>query len=124
MKDNSIIIHGYVEDVRDYLSIAAICICPILTGSGTRLKILEYLASGKAVVSTAKGAEGINITNIKELMIVNQDSEFISSIDELLSNPKKILSIGKNGRLKMESEYDWKAIVIKLENTYNALSKD
>ena len=124
LKDNSIIIHGYVEDVRDYLSIAAICICPILTGSGTRLKILEYLASGKAVVSTAKGAEGINITNIKELMIVNQDSEFISRIDELLSNPKKILSIGKNGRLKMESEYDWKAIVIKLENTYNALSKD
>lgn len=118
LKDTAIILHGFVKDVRDYLHKVSVCLCPVLTGSGTRSKILEYLASGKAVVSTAKGAEGINLINKKELIIVDNKKEFISTINELLSNPKKISWLGKNGRSKMELEYNWSNFVLKLEKVY------
>jgi glycosyltransferase involved in cell wall biosynthesis len=62
---------GYVDDLKKHISKSDICIAPLMFGSGTRFKILEYMALGKLVVSTAKGAEGIDYTHDENIIIVD-----------------------------------------------------
>lgn len=124
INDNTIMLPGFVKDVRDYIKLTSICICPVITGSGTRSKILEYLASGKAVVSTRKGAEGLNVANNKDLFIVDNLTQFKSTINELLADPNKIFMLGKKGRLTMETEYEWNNLILKLEKTYLLMLAD
>ncbi len=117
-KDNSIHITNHVPDVRTYLKKAKICICPMQSGSGTRLKILEYLGSGKAVVSTSKGAEGINVTNGKNILLADSPQEFTNNILTLFAHPDKIRALGEEGRKLIINNYQWKKIVKDIEKVY------
>ena len=119
-KDSSIHLKGYVFDVREYIKKAKICICPIKSGSGTRIKILEYLASGKAVVSTRKGAEGIEIKNYKNILLSDSTSDFINNIVTLCNDNSKIKSLGGEGRKLILKQYQWKNIVKKIEYIYKS----
>src|SRR4030095_11935398 len=67
---------GWVEDIRPYLARAAVCIVPLRVGSGTRLKIFEAMAMGKAVVSTTIGAEGLPVTPGHDIVIADEPAEF------------------------------------------------
>nr|MDA3799088.1 glycosyltransferase family 4 protein [Kiritimatiellia bacterium] len=69
---NSIHFTGRVDEVVPWMKNADVCISPIFSGSGTRLKIIEYFSSGSPVVSTAKGAEGLGITNNKDIVIADK----------------------------------------------------
>lgn len=117
-KDTTIHITNHVADVRVYLKKAKICICPIQSGSGTRLKILEYLGSGKAVISTSKGAEGINITNGKNILLADTSQEFTNKILTLFAQPDKIKALGEEGRKLTMNNYQWKKIVKDIEKVY------
>jgi len=111
LKDNSVVLLGFVEDVRPYISGADVCIAPLQAGSGTRLKILEYMASGKPVVSTSIGSEGINVTNNKNILIEDDWEAFAHKVVEVLKNKQLSQYIGDNARALVEVEYDWKIIV-------------
>jgi polysaccharide biosynthesis protein PslH len=116
--DSSVYLTGAVKDVRKYLIKASVCICPIKSGSGTRLKVLEYLASGKAVVSTTKGAEGIRVKNKLNIFLADSALDFTEKIILLLKNPVINKNLVVNGRKLIENNYQWKKNIKKVENVY------
>lgn len=119
--DPSVVVTGFVEDVRPYIINADVCIAPLTVGSGTRLKILEYMAMGKPVVSTTIGAEGLEIWDGKNVLIVDDWSEFGDKIIDLLNDEELAKKIGENGRKLVEEKYDWKKIVEKQMRVYEKL---
>lgn len=114
-KSENISYQGFVSDVREYIGKSEVCICPIKQGSGTRLKILEYMAMGKPVVSTTKGCEGLEVQKDNNILIADTAQEFAESIITLLSNSHKAKEIGLNGRKLVVEKYDWEKIGKKLE---------
>jgi sugar transferase (PEP-CTERM/EpsH1 system associated) len=115
-----ITVTGTVPDVRPYLGAAQVVV-PLLQGAGTRLKILEALAMGKAVVSTSIGAEGLDLTHGSELLIADRDEEFARRTVQLLRNPSLRRALGERGRTRVVRDYDWRRIGGMLEAAYQAL---
>ena len=75
-----IVVTGTVDDVRPYIDEAAVYIVPLRAGGGTRLKIFEALAMGKAVVSTTVGAEGLALTPDRDVCIADEPDEFARAV--------------------------------------------
>ncbi len=98
---------GTVEDVRPYIRRAAVYIVPLRIGGGTRLKIYEALAMGKALVSTTIGAEGLPLEEGIHLLRADDPRTFARSVLELLENPARRQQMGLAGRRLMEQEYSW-----------------
>lgn len=98
---------GSVPDIRPYLASSAVALAPLHVGSGTRLKILEALAMGKAVVSTSPGYEGLALVPDQHLLVVDQHNAFAESVIELLHNPERRAELGKAGRALVETQYSW-----------------
>ena len=121
--DSSVEIIGFVEDVRPYIQSADVCISPLTMGSGTRLKILEYLAMGKPVVSSTIGAEGLEVEDNKNILIADEWDEFANKIIALLNNNHLAKKIGANGRKLVEEKYNWKNVVEKQIRVYEKLLK-
>ncbi len=107
-KERALSLEGYVEDVRPYLRSAAVVINPMRGGSGTRIKVLEALAAGKAVISTSCGAEGIEAENGRDLLLADEPSEFAKKTLELLKEPGKAKELGRAGRALVLSRYQWR----------------
>jgi len=104
----NIIITGFVEDLPEYIAAADIAVVPLLGGGGTKIKVLEYMACGKAVISTQRGAEGLYLQNGNDILITNYpDLEFMKLIFDLIENPDLTKKIGENARKKIELFYDW-----------------
>jgi sugar transferase (PEP-CTERM/EpsH1 system associated) len=99
---------GSVPDVTPYLAAAAVAIAPLLIGSGTRLKILEAFAMGKAVVSTSLGCEGLTVVAGQHLIVADQPEVFAQAVVDLLQNPGQRMALGSAGRVLAASEYSWK----------------
>jgi glycosyltransferase involved in cell wall biosynthesis len=111
---------GYVEDIKGPVLQSDICIAPLRYGSGTRLKILEYWAMGKPVISTSKGAEGIEYTNGTDIIIEDSFDEFAGRIDDLLKNRNLREQLGKNGRELVRKKYDWAIYRKPLHDAYES----
>jgi glycosyltransferase involved in cell wall biosynthesis len=101
-----VVIHGSVPVVQPYFRRAAVAIVPLLHGGGTRLKILEAAASGKAIVSTSLGAEGLELRPGEDLIIADSPSEFANAIIQLLTDEDRREQLGHHAREAAE-RYDW-----------------
>jgi len=112
---------GYVEDVKEYILRSDICIAPLRYGSGTRFKILEYMAMGKPVVSTSKGAEGLDYTNNKNIIIEDDINLFAEKIKELIKDEEKRRQIGEAGMELVKGKYDWKKYQKTLNDIYDTI---
>ncbi len=108
---------GFVPNIADLLAASNVGIAPLLQGSGTRLKILEYFSSGIPVVSTSVGAEGLSIKNGKNIFIDNNFENFAEHIVQLLKDKTLSSNIGEAGRA-IAANYDWKKITSQLEEEY------
>jgi sugar transferase (PEP-CTERM/EpsH1 system associated) len=108
--DPSITVTGLVNDIRPYLKSATVVVAPLLLGSGTRLKILEAMAMGKAVVSTSIGAEGLDVRNGKNIFIADAPQEFADAVVEILKNAEKRREIGQHARALIDETYRWERI--------------
>ncbi|MFA7169675.1 MAG: glycosyltransferase [Candidatus Paceibacterota bacterium] len=108
--DSSVIPLGFVDDVRPYLQKAIIGICPIRQGSGTRLKVLTFMASGLPVVTTSKGIEGIGCSNGENILIADSAEQFAKYVADLLNSSERRKYIGNNARKLMLENYDWNII--------------
>ncbi len=108
---------GFVDDVRPYIDEAAVMIVPIRIGSGTRLKILDAMAMGKAIVSTSVGCEGLNVAHGKNISIADSAEDLTERIIELMMDPEKRSAIEK-GALQLAKAYDWNLITDKQETVY------
>ena len=74
--DGQVRVTGFVDDIRPYIDEAAVMVVPIRIGSGTRLKILDAMAMGKAIVSTSVGCEGLNVNDGKDIVIADDPEDF------------------------------------------------
>jgi glycosyltransferase involved in cell wall biosynthesis len=115
---------GFVPDVRPYLFSASVVVVPLLSGSGTRLKILEAMSMGKAIVSTSIGAEGLEYTNNENILIADDEISFAKKIIYLMSNPQKRMELGLNARRLAEERYEWKLQAEMMESVYSFVVKD
>jgi glycosyltransferase involved in cell wall biosynthesis len=120
-EDRNIQVTGYVDDVRPYLHRASVVIVPLRSGGGMRLKILEAMAAGKAIVSTPMGAEGISARNGEEIVLANADRSFGVEVIRLLRQASERKRIGKAARAWAEG-YGWSGIAADLEQQYQALA--
>lgn len=116
LKHDAIVFYGRVERVSDYYRQAALAIVPLLSGSGTRLKLLEAMGNRVAVVSTTIGAEGINYTDGKNISIADDGMAFAEAIIKLLDNRDWIRTMANEAFSFVKSEYDWNVIGDKLKN--------
>jgi glycosyltransferase involved in cell wall biosynthesis len=119
-EDRSIQVTGYVEDVRLYLNSASLVVAPIRSGGGMRLKILEALASGKPVVSTPIGAEGISFVPGRDLVLADKAAAFASEVVRLLRDPAERFRMGQNAR-QTASLYGWEDLIHGQEEIYRQL---
>jgi len=112
---------GFVEDPRPYMEMADVCIAPIRYGGGTRIKILEYMSMGRAVVSTAKGSEGLEVTDGLDILIPRDWSAFAQAIVDLLKSEDRASKMGLEARKTAQRRYDWNEIGSQLVSTYKRI---
>ncbi len=99
-------IQGQVPDAYDYLSDKQINIVPLLYGSGIRVKIIESMAAGKAVVSTRVGAAGIDCCDGENILLADTAEEFVSQIEKLVRDQAYCHRLGQSARRLIEQRYD------------------
>ncbi len=121
--NDAIKITDYVEKLTDCYRDATLFIAPIRIGSGTRLKILEAMAAGLPVVSTAIGCEGLSVENGRQLLIADEPEAIVKAIAALLTNNKLALKLGAEARRHIEADFLWPAITDQLNLAYEKLLK-
>lgn len=118
-KPHGVTFAGFVEDLEKlYEEVSVVC-CPILYGSGTRIKILEAAAYGKPVVSTTLGAEGLHLEDGNEIMVRDDPKSFAEACIQLLTNKSLAARMGQKARLVIEQEYEQRAVVEKIRTLIN-----
>lgn len=115
---------GIVDDVRPWLERADVVIVPLRIGGGTRLKILEAMAMGKAVVSTTLGAEGLDLVPERDLLIADDAAGFAAQVGRLLVDRELGLRLGAAARRLVAGKYSWKRSVDSLSGFYDELLED
>jgi len=121
LSDRSIKVTGRVEDVRPYVANSPVFIVPLRIGGGSRLKILEAMAMGKAVVSTSIGCEGLEVTDKKNIIIADKPGDFADAVTFLLRDREYAGRLGKAGRKLVEERYDWKIVSNKLDEAWDGV---
>ncbi len=101
---------GYVSDVRPIIAQSWASVVPLRLGGGTRLKILESMALGTPVISTTKGAEGLDVTDGESVLIADRPDAFARRVVELLTSPELRRRLGTAGRHLVETRYDWRIV--------------
>lgn len=115
---------GGVPDMRPYLTSAAVAIAPLRIGAGTRLKILEALAMGKAVVTTSIGCEGLAARDGEHVLIADDPEAFALAVVALLQDPARRRALGEAGRRLVEAEYSWERCGDKLLRALETLGAE
>ena len=113
---------GTVDDVRPELARATVATAIIDAGGGTRLKILEAMAAGLPVVSTRIGAEGIAVTDGREVLLRDDDDAIATALISLLQHPQRAETMGRAGRELVMARYDWSTSADALERLLAGLA--
>jgi sugar transferase (PEP-CTERM/EpsH1 system associated) len=120
-EDPAITVTGFVPEILPYFGGADVYIVPLRVGGGTRLKVLEAMASGLAIVSTRLGAEGIDLEDGEHAMLADTPDAFASAAVRLLEDADLRLALGRRARAQAEARYDWRQIVPRLIPLYDRL---
>jgi glycosyltransferase involved in cell wall biosynthesis len=110
---------GFVESVAPYLRGAQVYIAPLRMGSGTRLKLLEAMACGCAIVATPLAAAGLSDSALRSMRIALNSTDFAAAIRDLLADPVLRAKLGAQAQAAVRAEYDWSALVPRLLKIYN-----
>jgi glycosyltransferase involved in cell wall biosynthesis len=114
---------GEVDDAMAFMRSKAILIVPLFSGSGIRIKIIEGMATGKPIISTAIGAEGIKCIHNQNIFIADTPEDFLDSISDCVENKELCETIGKNARDLIMTEYNRNLIISKLIAFYQKIGK-
>ena len=118
--DPRIELTGGVEDIRPIVSRASVFVVPLRIGGGTRLKILDALSMGRAVVSTTIGCEGLAVEPGRSILIADDPVSLAREIARVLADPALAARLGAEGRALVERRYDWRVIARDLDRVYRA----
>lgn len=119
----NVFIQGEVDDAVQYIQDHDIMVVPILSGGGVRVKIIEGMALGKAIISSTIGAIGIEYKEKENILIADTVLEWIQSIESLMEKPDKKVRIQNNARQFAESHFDNKFITKELIQFYKEVQK-
>ena len=106
---------GTVPDARPYIRQSAVYVVPMRMGGGVRFKVLEALALGKPVVTTAMGADGINLVAGQHALLADDPVEFAQAVLRLLNHPARRTALAEQGRQFVETYFDWRKITPALD---------
>ena len=120
---SNIIVTGFVDDVRPYLEKAKVVVVPLRIGGGTRLKILEAMSMGKAVVSTSVGAEGLKLSPDHDICIADSPADFTLGVKKLMDSASLRASMGARARENVVRNYDWHAIGENMLHVYGEVER-
>jgi polysaccharide biosynthesis protein PslH len=101
---------GVVDVLDPYLERAAVSVCPLLEGAGTRLKVIEALAAGIPVVATPKGVEGLALSHGHDLLVADDAAGFADAVIAVLSDARLAASLASHGRRTAAQSYTWEAV--------------
>ncbi|HST06295.1 MAG TPA: glycosyltransferase [Chloroflexia bacterium] len=118
---DDIVVTGLVDDVRPYLERAAVAIAPLRIGGGTRLKIVEAMSMGKAIVATSLGAEGLHVKDGVDILLGDTAEDFARHVVRVLDDPLLAQRLGEAARHSAEAQYSWWGAVNRLERFYGEL---
>jgi glycosyltransferase involved in cell wall biosynthesis len=108
---------GFVRDLRELYRRTRVVCCPILVGGGTRVKIIEAAAYGKAIISTTVGAEGLDFRNGSEIILSDDPAGFARACVELLNDPSRCRALGRAARAEAARLYDRRQIKDQIKNS-------
>jgi len=108
--DPSVVVTGYVESVKPYLARAHVFVAPMITGTGMKNKVLEAMAMGKSIVSTAEGARGLDVVPGEHLLLADDPMAFAQCVIALLKDEGKRRFLGANARALVERKYSWEVV--------------
>ena len=114
--DKSVIVTGFVEDIRTYLEKASVFVAPLRIARGVQNKILEAMASGVPVVTTSRGNEGINAKDAESIIVKDKSEDFAESVIKLIRDRGLRNGIGCEARKFVEKNHNWDSNMQKLEN--------
>jgi len=120
-RNSSVRFTGYLPDIRPEVAQSWVSIVPLRVGGGTRLKILESLALGTPVISTSKGAEGLDLKPGHEILIADQPHEFARAVVQILDSPELRSELSRNGRQAVIDRYGWEPIGSRLASALLSL---
>lgn len=116
-KDPSVLVTGYVDDVRPYINRSSVFVAPMILGTGIKNKVLEAMSMSKAVVTTSVGIQGITALHNSSVMITDDPKDFANYVTNILKDSEKKKKLGHNARKKIVKEYSW-------EKTIKSLNKE
>jgi len=118
-KDEHVVVTGWVEDLRPYIARSTVFVAPLWLGVGIRGKIFEAWGMEKPVVTTSVGSQGIVCTPGEDLLVADDPQGFAAHTIRLLRDKGLREELGRNGRRRVETQYDWEIIIEKVERLYD-----
>ncbi|MDD5217910.1 MAG: glycosyltransferase family 4 protein [Candidatus Omnitrophica bacterium] len=115
---------GYVDDTKPFYDHAKLSVVPLLNGGGTRVKILESMIYKTSVVSTAIGAEGLDVIDGVHIAIADKPEEFANRCVELLLDSEKCMRIAMNGHALIKEKYGIDKFVASMDKFFDAYQKE
>ncbi|MFU8833104.1 MAG: glycosyltransferase family 4 protein [Wenzhouxiangella sp.] len=120
-RDPRIQVMGFVDDIRPIVDAAMVYICPIFDGGGTKLKMIDAMAMGKAIVAHPVAAEGLGLTNGHDVLMTEDPGEMAELCIRLFDDPDLRRRIGQAARTRAEQVFGFDAIGAALAKTYATL---
>ena len=117
-------IRGFVEEIREPLGRYAVFVCPVLTGSGVRVKLLEAFAAGIPVVSTRVGAEGLARKDGEFCLLADRPEAFAEAVLQVFENPQIAAEMAGRARAEVETNWDMAVITARLAESYRQAVRD
>jgi glycosyltransferase involved in cell wall biosynthesis len=108
---SNIALVGHVSDIHTLIASSWVSLAPLLSGGGTRLKILEAMAIGTPIVSTSKGAEGLEVRAGEHLLVADTPSAFADCVVTILRNRELRDQVSIRARQLVKEKYDWDAVM-------------
>jgi polysaccharide biosynthesis protein PslH len=121
LANETVVVTGCVPDVTPYLDRAAVVVAPLRMGGGMRVKVLEALASGKAVVASPLAVEGLDVVDGKHVLLAESDQEFVEAVVHLLRDPVKRVSLAVSARAWAIANLGWERSIEAYERLYRTL---
>lgn len=119
-EEPGVTVTGRVDEIQPYLAGAGVYAMPLRMGSGTRLKLIEAMAAGKALVSTPLGAEGFPVSDSEQIVLAEEPEEFAGAVVALLEDAERRARLGEAARAFAE-RYDWRRVVPRFEEVYDGV---
>jgi polysaccharide biosynthesis protein PslH len=111
LSDDSVTVTGTVPDVREYLARSMVALAPLLSGGGTRLKVLEALDAGRPVVATSIGIDGLTDLVGLGVLVADEPKQFARHVTNLLTDPAESARLGRTGNEAVRDRYAWDRVL-------------